>query len=142
MSLKILTLAQNAGKASAPLFDAYLPKKGQNRFVLHWFCRHVKELVVFICFCTLFISCWMTYLLTFLHCCLDIVYCQQILECSRMKFSEIPTRLGPLLMPPDPIVINHVIMLVTPVLYSCCFCNMSDKIFTFCELFNVYYIEL
>lgn len=29
-----------------------------------------------------------------------------------MKFSEIPAKLGPLLMPPDPIVINHVIMLV------------------------------
>lgn len=41
-------------------------------------------------------------------------YLEQILECSRMKFSEIPTRLGPLLMPPDPIVINHVIMVEGP----------------------------
>jgi len=37
-------------------------------------------------------------------------YLEQILECKRMKFSEIPSRLHPLLMPPDPIVINHVIM--------------------------------
>jgi SWI/SNF-related matrix-associated actin-dependent regulator of chromatin subfamily D len=41
-------------------------------------------------------------------------YLEQILECSRMKFSEIPNRLGPLLMPPDPIVINHVIMVEGP----------------------------
>ena len=44
----------------------------------------------------------------------SVCICRQILECSRMKFSEIPTRLGPLLMPPDPIVINHVIMWVIP----------------------------
>nr|XP_006824916.1 PREDICTED: SWI/SNF-related matrix-associated actin-dependent regulator of chromatin subfamily D member 1-like [Saccoglossus kowalevskii] len=36
-------------------------------------------------------------------------YFQQIFECHRMKFSEIPQRLHPLLHPPDPIVINHVI---------------------------------
>jgi len=41
-------------------------------------------------------------------------YLEQILECPRMKFSEIPTKLGPLLMPPDPIVINHVIMVEGP----------------------------
>jgi len=41
-------------------------------------------------------------------------YLEQILECPRMKFSEIPNRLGPLLMPPDPIVINHVIMVEGP----------------------------
>lgn len=33
----------------------------------------------------------------------------QIFECERMKFSEIPQRLSQLLMPPDPIVINHLI---------------------------------
>lgn len=41
-------------------------------------------------------------------------YLEQILECSRMKFSEIPSRLSPLLMPPDPIVINHVIAVEGP----------------------------
>ncbi|ESN96456.1 hypothetical protein HELRODRAFT_67796 [Helobdella robusta] len=41
-------------------------------------------------------------------------YLEQILECQRMKFSEIPSRLSPLLMPPDPIVINHVIAVEGP----------------------------
>lgn len=36
-------------------------------------------------------------------------YLEQIFACSRMKFAEIPQRLNPLLHPPDPIVINHVI---------------------------------
>ncbi|KAJ8973630.1 hypothetical protein NQ317_011958 [Molorchus minor] len=36
-------------------------------------------------------------------------YLEQIFNCSRMKFAEIPQRLNPLLHPPDPIVINHVI---------------------------------
>lgn len=36
-------------------------------------------------------------------------YLEQIFGCSRMKFAEIPQRLNPLLHPPDPIVINHVI---------------------------------
>ncbi|XP_077978041.1 SWI/SNF-related matrix-associated actin-dependent regulator of chromatin subfamily D member 1-like isoform X1 [Glandiceps talaboti] len=36
-------------------------------------------------------------------------YFQQIFECPRMKFSEIPQRLHPLLHSPDPIVINHII---------------------------------
>uniref|UniRef100_A0A8C4QZS7 SWI/SNF related BAF chromatin remodeling complex subunit D1 n=1 Tax=Eptatretus burgeri TaxID=7764 RepID=A0A8C4QZS7_EPTBU len=36
-------------------------------------------------------------------------YFQQIFDCPRMKFSEIPQRLHGLLMPPDPIVINHTI---------------------------------
>uniref|UniRef100_H2VD13 SWI/SNF related BAF chromatin remodeling complex subunit D1 n=1 Tax=Takifugu rubripes TaxID=31033 RepID=H2VD13_TAKRU len=36
-------------------------------------------------------------------------YLQQIFEAQRMKFSEIPQRLHALLMPPDPIIINHVI---------------------------------
>ncbi|KAL8586999.1 SWI SNF, matrix associated, actin dependent regulator of chromatin, subfamily d, member 1 [Nucella lapillus] len=36
-------------------------------------------------------------------------YMEQIFEARRMKFSDIPTKLQPLLMPPDPIVINHVI---------------------------------
>ncbi|KAJ8277033.1 hypothetical protein GJAV_G00070720 [Gymnothorax javanicus] len=36
-------------------------------------------------------------------------YFQQILDCPRLKFSEIPQRLTNLLLPPDPIIINHVI---------------------------------
>uniref|UniRef100_A0A3Q3LQW1 SWI/SNF related BAF chromatin remodeling complex subunit D1 n=1 Tax=Mastacembelus armatus TaxID=205130 RepID=A0A3Q3LQW1_9TELE len=36
-------------------------------------------------------------------------YLQQIFETQRMKFSEIPQRLHALLMPPEPIIINHVI---------------------------------
>uniref|UniRef100_UPI00358FAD83 SWI/SNF-related matrix-associated actin-dependent regulator of chromatin subfamily D member 1-like isoform X4 n=1 Tax=Myxine glutinosa TaxID=7769 RepID=UPI00358FAD83 len=36
-------------------------------------------------------------------------YLHQIFDCPRMKFSEIPQRLHALLMPPDPIVINHII---------------------------------
>ncbi|XP_075237099.1 brahma-associated protein 60 isoform X2 [Lycorma delicatula] len=36
-------------------------------------------------------------------------YLEQIFACTRMKFAEIPTRLNPLLHPPDPIVINHII---------------------------------
>ncbi|XP_016056749.1 PREDICTED: SWI/SNF-related matrix-associated actin-dependent regulator of chromatin subfamily D member 1 isoform X2 [Miniopterus natalensis] len=36
-------------------------------------------------------------------------YLQQIFESQRMKFSEIPQRLHALLMPPEPIIINHVI---------------------------------
>uniref|UniRef100_A0A182TMY0 DM2 domain-containing protein n=1 Tax=Anopheles melas TaxID=34690 RepID=A0A182TMY0_9DIPT len=36
-------------------------------------------------------------------------YLEQIFACQRMKFAEIPQRLNPLLHPPDPIVINHVI---------------------------------
>ena len=36
-------------------------------------------------------------------------YLQQIFDCNRLKFSEIPQRLHSLLMPPDPIVINHII---------------------------------
>ena len=36
-------------------------------------------------------------------------YLEQIFACPRMKFAEIPQRLNPLLHPPDPIVINHVI---------------------------------
>lgn len=36
-------------------------------------------------------------------------YMEQIFGCSRMKFAEIPQRLNPLLHPPDPIVINHLI---------------------------------
>ncbi|XP_043923505.1 SWI/SNF-related matrix-associated actin-dependent regulator of chromatin subfamily D member 3 isoform X6 [Protopterus annectens] len=33
----------------------------------------------------------------------------EIFDCPRLKFSEIPQRLTNLLLPPDPIVINHVI---------------------------------
>jgi len=36
-------------------------------------------------------------------------YLQQIFDTPRLKFSEIPQRLLSLLLPPDPIVINHVI---------------------------------
>lgn len=36
-------------------------------------------------------------------------YLEQIFSCPKMKFAEIPQRLNPLLHPPDPIVINHVI---------------------------------
>ncbi|OCT73632.1 hypothetical protein XELAEV_18032594mg [Xenopus laevis] len=36
-------------------------------------------------------------------------YFQQIFDCPRVKFSEIPQRLTNLLLPPDPIVINHII---------------------------------
>jgi len=36
-------------------------------------------------------------------------FLKQIFQIDRMKFAEIPSRLSPLLHPPDPIVINHVI---------------------------------
>lgn len=36
-------------------------------------------------------------------------YLEQIFACPRMKFAEIPQRINPLLHPPDPIVINHII---------------------------------
>ncbi|XP_064404578.1 SWI/SNF-related matrix-associated actin-dependent regulator of chromatin subfamily D member 1-like [Halichondria panicea] len=36
-------------------------------------------------------------------------YFQQIFEVPRMKFTEIPRRVQPLLAPPDPIVIHHLI---------------------------------
>merc|ERR1711990_397084 len=36
-------------------------------------------------------------------------FLRQIFQADRMKFAEIPQRLNPLLHPPDPIVINHVI---------------------------------
>ncbi|CAH1396583.1 unnamed protein product [Nezara viridula] len=36
-------------------------------------------------------------------------YLEQTFSCPRMKFAEIPQRLNPLLHPPDPIVINHII---------------------------------
>ena len=36
-------------------------------------------------------------------------YLKQIFQTERMKFAEIPQRLNPLLHPPDPIVINHMI---------------------------------
>ncbi|XP_016095746.1 SWI/SNF-related matrix-associated actin-dependent regulator of chromatin subfamily D member 3-like isoform X1 [Sinocyclocheilus grahami] len=36
-------------------------------------------------------------------------YFQQIFDCPRLKFCEIPQRLTNLLLPPDPIVINHII---------------------------------
>ncbi|KAK3109092.1 hypothetical protein FSP39_022822 [Pinctada imbricata] len=41
-------------------------------------------------------------------------YLEQIFECGRMKFAEIPSKLHSLLMPPDPIVINHVITVEGP----------------------------
>lgn len=36
-------------------------------------------------------------------------YLMQIFDCVKMKFADIPQRLHPLLHPPDPIVINHLI---------------------------------
>uniref|UniRef100_A0A4W3JQT4 SWI/SNF related BAF chromatin remodeling complex subunit D3b n=1 Tax=Callorhinchus milii TaxID=7868 RepID=A0A4W3JQT4_CALMI len=36
-------------------------------------------------------------------------YFQQIFDCPRLKFSEMPQRLTNLLLPPDPIIINHLI---------------------------------
>jgi len=36
-------------------------------------------------------------------------YLMQIFDCLKMKFADIPQRLHPLLHPPDPIVINHLI---------------------------------
>ena len=36
-------------------------------------------------------------------------FLRQIFQTERMKFAEIPQRLNPLLHPPDPIVINHLI---------------------------------
>jgi len=36
-------------------------------------------------------------------------FLRQIFQAERMKFAEIPQRLNPLLHPPDPIVINHLI---------------------------------
>ncbi|XP_015792740.1 brahma-associated protein of 60 kDa [Tetranychus urticae] len=41
-------------------------------------------------------------------------YLEQIFQCPRMKFAEIPSRLHPLLHPPDPIVINHLISVEGP----------------------------
>ena len=41
-------------------------------------------------------------------------YLEQIFQCSRMKFAEIPSRLHQLLHPPDPIVINHLISVEGP----------------------------
>lgn len=41
----------------------------------------------------------------------------QIFEVPRMRFTEIPRRLQPLLAPPDPIVIHHLIKLEFIVYY-------------------------
>lgn len=41
-------------------------------------------------------------------------YLEQIFGASRMKLAEVPGRLGALLHPPDPIVINHVIAVEPP----------------------------
>jgi len=41
-------------------------------------------------------------------------YFEQIFECKRMKFSEIPSKLQPLLMSPDPIVIQHIVTVEGP----------------------------
>ncbi|GAB6026850.1 SWI SNF- matrix-associated actin-dependent regulator of chromatin sub D [Chamberlinius hualienensis] len=41
-------------------------------------------------------------------------YLEQIFQCSKMKFAEIPQRLNQLLHPPDPIVINHLISVDGP----------------------------
>jgi SWI/SNF-related matrix-associated actin-dependent regulator of chromatin subfamily D len=34
---------------------------------------------------------------------------KQIFECDRIRFSEIPNKLHMFCMPPDPIIINHMI---------------------------------
>ncbi|XP_003376775.1 SWI/SNF complex protein [Trichinella spiralis] len=36
-------------------------------------------------------------------------YLEQIFQCQRLRFMEIPQRLNPLLQPPDPIIIHHII---------------------------------
>ncbi|CAL8075975.1 unnamed protein product [Calicophoron daubneyi] len=36
-------------------------------------------------------------------------YLEQVFNCPRMRFAEVPSRLVPLQQPPDPIVINHMI---------------------------------
>lgn len=41
-------------------------------------------------------------------------YLEQIFGAARMKLAEVPGRLGALLHPPDPIVINHVIAVEPP----------------------------
>jgi len=41
-------------------------------------------------------------------------YFEQIFECKRMKFSEIPGKLQPLLQSPDPIVIQHTVTVEGP----------------------------
>ncbi|RUS83300.1 hypothetical protein EGW08_008922 [Elysia chlorotica] len=41
-------------------------------------------------------------------------YFEQIFECKRLKFSDIPAKLQPLLMPPDPIIIHHVVTVEGP----------------------------
>jgi len=41
-------------------------------------------------------------------------YLTQIFDCFKMKFADIPQRLHPLLHPPDPIVINHLISVDGP----------------------------
>ncbi|XP_043397826.1 SWI/SNF-related matrix-associated actin-dependent regulator of chromatin subfamily D member 3 isoform X6 [Chelonia mydas] len=43
------------------------------------------------------------------RCTLLLMLDYQIFDCPRLKFSEIPQRLTNLLLPPDPIVINHII---------------------------------
>ncbi len=44
----------------------------------------------------------------------------QIFDCPRLKFSEIPQRLTNLLLPPDPIVINHMIRFGCLIMWFCC----------------------
>ena len=41
-------------------------------------------------------------------------YLEQIFGCPRIKFSELPSRLNHFLLPPDPIIINHVITVEGP----------------------------
>ena len=41
-------------------------------------------------------------------------YLEQIFQCNRMKFAEIPNRLNTLIHPPDPIIINHMISVEGP----------------------------
>lgn len=41
-------------------------------------------------------------------------YLEQIFGCPRLKFAELPSRLSHFLLPPDPIVINHLITVEGP----------------------------
>jgi len=41
-------------------------------------------------------------------------YFEQIFECKQMKFSEIPSKLQPLLVSPEPIIINHTVTVEGP----------------------------
>ncbi len=48
-----------------------------------------------------------------------LCFSSQIFDCPRLKFSEIPQRLTNLLLPPDPIVINHMIRFGCLIMWFC-----------------------